>query len=80
MEELNDNKFNIPKVERTPKQIRKGPSMTEMSDVTFPIHDSVNTRPFAGSEGANSLEDWMGNKHPGVRHPSGNELPYMCKD
>ena len=79
MEELNDERISFPKVERTPKQIRKGASMTGMSDVTFPIHDSINTRPFIGSESANSLEEWMSNTHPGVRHPVSSEMPHLCK-
>jgi len=80
MQELNDERTYFPKVERTPKELHTGASMTGMADQTFPKHDSGNTRPFEGADKAVSLEDWMANEHPGVRHPSDDTLPWMCKD
>lgn len=79
-ESFSDLEISVPKKQAPMKDIRKGPLMTGMGLVTFPVGESPTARQFIGRNAENSIEGWMTSKHPGVKHPSGDDLPYGCSE
>jgi hypothetical protein len=72
-ETFSDLEIKVPMRTDPKKEIHTGVFMTDNSGRLFPTGESPTNKPFVGSQGTTTLEEWMQGKKA-VKHPEAKDM------